>query len=241
MCPHFNASGLYGNNYKDARGLICSGDFSMTQVQNQFINYQLQNKNYNLIFDRQMQSLDLKNKIGRQEDIYAAIAGSLSGAVTGARAGYGMGGGAVGTVISGIAGAGLSAIGGALDYKNNQALRADAADSARTLFNLNIGNIQAAPETLTKVSAQNQNNKYFPFVEIYKSTQEELDAFVNQIKYSGMTVGVIDTLNKWYNPNPKAATNYIQADLIRLEIPDDNHVIATIADELRKGVYIVKV
>ena len=241
VCPYFNANGLYGNNYKDARGLICSGDFSMTQVQNQFINYQLQNKNYNLIFDRQMQSLDLKNKIGRQEDIYAAIAGSLSGAVTGARAGYGMGGGAVGTAIGGITGASLSAIGGALDYKNNQALRADAADSARTLFDLNIGNIQATPDTLTKVSAQNQNNKYFPFVEIYKSTQEELDAFINQIKYSGMTVGVIDTLNKWYNPNPKAATNYIQADLIRLEIPDDNHVIATIADELRKGVYIVKV
>ena len=152
-----------------------------------------------------------------------------------------MGGGAVGTVVGGIAGAGLSAIGGALDYKNNQALRADAADSARTLHNLNIGNIQAAPDTLTKVSAQNQNNKYFPFVEIYKSTQEELDAFVNQIKYSGMTVGVIDTLNKWYNPNPKAATNYVQAELIRLEIPDDNHIIAVIAEELRKGVYVEKI
>ena len=56
-----------------------------------------------------------------------------------------------------------------------------------------------------------------------------------------MTVGVIDTLNKWYNPNPKAATNYIQAELIRLEIPDDNHIIAVIAEELRKGVYVTKV
>ena len=97
------------------------------------------------------------------------------------------------------------------------------------------------PDTLTKVGAQNQNNKLYPFVEIYKCTQTELEAFENQIKYSGMTVGVTDTLNKYYNADPDASTNFIQADVIRLEIPDDNHVIAMIADELRKGVYVTKV
>ena len=56
-----------------------------------------------------------------------------------------------------------------------------------------------------------------------------------------MTVGVTDTLNKYYNAEPDASTNFIRADVIRLEIPDDNHVIAMIADELRKGVYVTKV
>lgn len=44
--PLFNNDGLYGGNYNDARGLICSGDFSLTQMRDAWVNYELQNKNY---------------------------------------------------------------------------------------------------------------------------------------------------------------------------------------------------
>ena len=239
VCPRFNELGLYGQNFGDARGLICSGDFSMTQIQNQFVNYQLQNKNYNLMFDRQMRSMDLKHDIARKQDIANIITGSISGAVTGATGGA-LAGGVGGAIAGGVIGTGAAIGGGIADYTYNQKLRADEADAARTMHTLSIGNIQAAPDTLTKVSAQNQNNKLFPFIEIYRSTQEELDAFVNQIKYQGMTINIIDTINKWYNPSKEAATNYLEADLIRLEIPEDSHAVAEIAKELRKGVYIEK-
>ena len=47
--------GLYGTSFatfNDARGLICGGDFSLTQLSNAWANYELQNKNYQAIFDR---------------------------------------------------------------------------------------------------------------------------------------------------------------------------------------------
>ena len=211
----------------------------MTQIQDQFINYQLQNKNYNLIFDRQMQSMDLKHKVGNEEDIWNVVTGTISGAAGGLTGGALVGGG-VGAGIGAAVG-GVSALAGGLrDISLNKKLRADEADSARTIQSLSIGNIQAMPDTLTKVTAQNQNNKLFPFIEIYRATQIELDAFVNYIKWNGMTVGIVDQLNKWYNPSEEASTNYIEADIIRLDIPDDSHIVSEIANELRKGVYIEK-
>lgn len=39
-----NLGGLYGTNYstfKDARGLICGGDFSLAQLNNAWANYEL--------------------------------------------------------------------------------------------------------------------------------------------------------------------------------------------------------
>ena len=239
VCPKFNELGLYGQNFGDARGLICSGDFSMTQIQDQFINYQLQNKNYNLIFDRQMQSMDLKHKIGNEEDIWNVVTGTIGGAAGGLTGGA-LAGGGIGASIGATVGGAAALAGGLRDISLNKKLRADEADSARTIQSLSIGNIQAMPDTLTKVTAQNQNNKLFPFIEIYRATQIELDAFVNYIKWNGMTVGIVDQLNKWYNPSEEASTNYIEADIIRLDIPDDSHIVSEIANELRKGVYIEK-
>lgn len=211
----------------------------MTQIQDQFINYQLQNKNYNLIFDRQMQSMDLKHKIGNEEDIWNVVTGTISGAAGGLTGGALVGGG-VGAGIGAAVGGAAALAGGLRDISLNKKLRADEADSARTIQSLSIGNIQAMPDTLTKVTAQNQNNKLFPFIEIYRATQIELDAFVNYIKWNGMTVGIVDQLNKWYNSSEDASTNYIEADIIRLDIPDDSHIVSEIANELRKGVYIEK-
>ena len=211
----------------------------MTQIQDQFINYQLQNKNYNLIFDRQMQSMDLKHKIGNEEDIWNVVTGTISGAAGGLTGGALVGGG-VGAGIGAAVGGAAALAGGLRDISLNKKLRADEADSARTIQSLSIGNIQAMPDTLTKGTAQNENNKLCPCIEIYRATQIELDAVVNYIKWNGMTVGIVDQLNKWYNPSEEASTNYIEADIIRLDIPDDSHIVSEIANELRKGVYIEK-
>ena len=242
VVPKFNKNGIYGaSNYNDARGLICSGDFSMTQVQDSYINYLLNNKNYEAIFRTQMDTLDKQHNYENTQALVGAIAGAVGAAGAGAAGGAMSFGSPLG-IIGGAAISGAASLaGGLIDYDMGKNLRKTIRDSTETIHNLQIGNIQSMPNPLTKVGAQNQNNKLYPFVEIYKCTQTELEAFENQIKYSGMTVGVTDTLNKYYNADPDASTNFIQADVIRLEIPDDNHVIAMIADELRKGVYITKV
>ena len=77
------------------------------------------------------------------------------------------------------------------------------------------------------------NRRYFNQRRFYIFTDD-------YIKWNGMTVGIVDQLNKWYNSSEEASTNYIEADIIRLDIPDDSHIVSEIANELRKGVYIEK-
>lgn len=56
--PHW--SGLYGQDFDDNRGLILGGDYSLPLTSDAFETYQIQNKNYSAIFDRQLTNMDIK-------------------------------------------------------------------------------------------------------------------------------------------------------------------------------------
>lgn len=78
-------AGLYGENFStidDARGLICGGDFSITKIVNQWQQYELQNKNYQNIFDRQIQNLDISNKLAMEQQDWKNAQGMI-GMLTG--------------------------------------------------------------------------------------------------------------------------------------------------------------
>jgi hypothetical protein len=229
--------GLYGGDYNDARGLICSGDFGLPIVDDAWIDYQIGNKNYNEIFKRNMDSMDLQHNVQASQDVFNAIVGTVGGGITGGLAGsYGGPWGAVAGAVVGTAAAGA---GGYLDYQMNQLLREDARDLSKDLFNYNLGNVQALPDALSKVSAYNANNKIFPFIERYDCTPEEKEALKNKIIYNGMSVGRIGKLVDFIVNVPVGEYGYFKGQLIRLEgIGDDYHLTNKIAEELNKGVYI---
>lgn len=56
--------GLYGEEYHDAKGLICGGDFSVDRVSDQWATYQYNNKNFQLQFDRQIETMEFNKKMG---------------------------------------------------------------------------------------------------------------------------------------------------------------------------------
>lgn len=234
-----NFKNLYGQDFNDARGLICGGDYSLPSISSQWDTYELQNKNYQLAFDRQIQNMEIQNKYQRTMDIINAITGTASGGVTGAIAG-GMRGGGIGTGIGAAVGAGSSLVGGIADIALNEKMRKEAVDFTQDQFGYQLGNIQALPYTLNKVSAFNANNKIFPFIEYYTCTETEKKALINKIKYNGMTVGTIGTMSEYIgNTYRDADRQYIKGKLIRLEsIADDFHIVNTIAEELMKGVFI---
>lgn len=118
--PDFD--GLYGSDFDDIRGLICGGDYSIALTNDAWSTYQLNNKNYQSIFDRQMQFLELQNNIQKTNDIAQAISGTFSGAASGAVAG-GMVGGGYGAVAGAVIGGVTSAVGGIADIQNNEILR----------------------------------------------------------------------------------------------------------------------
>ena len=224
--PNFKR--LYGSDFNDARGLICGGDFSVDRISSAWANYQLSNKNYQNIFDREVQSIELQNKYARVQDIGNIIGGSLgSGLMTGG--------------ISQLPGVGIavgaaSAIAGGVDAYINDKLRKDQLDKTKDLFNYNLQNIQALPYSLAKSSSFNINSKYVPFLEFYTCTEEEKQTLLDKIKWQGMTIMRTGYIPDYLNTN--SDETYIEASPIRLLIKEDAHTAQEIAKELSMGVYI---
>lgn len=220
-------SGLYGADYDDYRGLICGGDFSMPIVSNEWETYQLQNKYYQDIFNRQISHQEYNNKFSLASDILGATAGAVSAGVEG----FTVGGG-VGAAVS----AGVSLLGGAADVVTNQMLRNEEIRYQKDQFGFQLGTIKARAESLTRSTSFNQNNKYFPYVEYYTCTKVEEDALKKKIEYNGMTVGVIGKISDYLSPTYEYT--YVQAQLIEIDIPDDYQMVEEIARRLRGGIRI---
>lgn len=233
-------SGLYGRDFNDPKGLICSGDFSITTASNQFVEYTVQNKTFELAFNRSIENMDVNNSIAydrmKTEGIINTITSGLFGAAGGAVAGGSIGGPigmAVGAVVGGIASPVASGVGMAMDLGYLAKQQSENRSYAVDMYNFNLQNIKALPNTLTKVSAFTQNNKVFPFIEIYTCTNEEKQALRDKIAYNGMSVMKIDTLGNYIQPGA-----YFCGELIRLEgLTEDNHLVTEIYNELKKGVY----
>lgn len=237
-----NFKNLYGQDWNDSRGLVCGGEFSLPAVSSQWDTYELQNKNYQNIFDRQVQNMEVNNSVQRTREMWGIATGTISGSVSGATAGA-MAGGPWGALAGGIAGGTTSLIGGIADYSLNEKLRNETLDYTKDMYGYNLQNIQALPYTLTRTTAFTYNNKIFPILEYYTCTQEEKDALANKIAYNGMTVMAIGKLknyigNSW-SYNGIESNGYVKCKLIRFnEIGEDYHIATALAEELNKGVFI---
>lgn len=234
VAPNFK--GLYqtsGNISKyDARGLLCTGDFSLPQATNAWADYELRNKNYQSIFDRSIQNLETKQDLGRIQDIVGGIIGAAGAgaAAGGAAALAGMAAKAAAPI--GIAATALSGVAGITDYLINESLREEAIDFTRDNFGYALGNIQALPNSLSKTGALHINNPLLPMLEIYRCSSAEYNAVFNKLKYNGFSIGSIEIINDALIEKPE----YLKGQLIRIE-GMGSHEASEIANELYKGVY----
>lgn len=227
---------LYGGDYNDFRGLVCGGDFSAPIVSSQWETYQINNKYYQQVFDRETQTLELQNKYALIEGISNAAAGTVSGVASGAAAGSMIFPGA-GTVVAGVVAGVASAAAGIADVIINDKMRKETLSLRADLFTANLQTIQARPTTLSKSTAYNINNKYFPYIEYYSCSDEELSAIEKKLKYTSMKVGVIGSIKDFLNYNNEYT--FIQCRPVLLEgLGDDYHTALEIAKELSQGVYI---
>ena len=241
-----NFKGLYGKDWDDARGLICSGDFSISLVTNNFENYKLNNKNYQQMFNRQIQNLDTNYKINLGGQIantaidaagtaleiatIAMTAGAASAAGTPFTSTQKLG--AAGSVVGGSGGSllkdGVGIAQTALKHKEQRSFQRD-------MFNYYLGNVQAIPNALAKNTAFTFNNKLFPFIEFYSCTDIEKEALKEKIKYNSMTVMKVGTIGQYMNYTEQ----FIKGQVIRLpDVIDDAHIANEIYNEINKGVFI---
>lgn len=241
-------AGLYGENFStidDARGLICGGDFSITKIVNQWQQYELQNKNYQAIFDRQIQNLDTNNAIAMEQQdwknmqsVFGGILGGGAGGAVGGLKSAGPYGAIAGAVLGTAYGTAMSEIGAINQTRWLQRAQAETKDYQTDMYGYQLGNIKALPNALSKTSALTNNNKLFPFVEYFTCTDAEKNAFKDKIKYNGMTVMKVGTLNNYANSSDFDRV-YVKGQLIRLDnINDDFHVADAIYQEVNKGFFI---
>ena len=234
VAPNFDW--LYGTEYQDNRGLLCGGDFSLPRVSDAWINYQLNNKNYQNIFNRDIQHLDFMQNLEMRNQLVSGAVGLLGDAAKGAGGGAILGGGA-GAIAGAVAGTGLSAIGYAIDVDTLAKQHRENRQLAVDKFNYQLGNVKALPYTLTKVGSFDAISKVFPFIEEYVCSEKEMEAFKAKIKYESMTVMRIGTIKE--HAEYDTELNYFKGSLIRNDsIADDPHILNAIYEELLKGVYI---
>ena len=227
-------SGLYGQDWNDSTGLICAGDFSIPLINDPFVNYALQNKNYQAIFARSIENLDVNQQIAREQQDFAGIVNTITGTIAGAGAGAMSTGSPYGAIAGGIAGGVLSGVGYQKDKTWLEKQQAETRQYSIDKFNYQLGNIQALPQSISKSSPLSFNNKVWPILEFFSCTNEEKEVLKNKLKYDGMTVMAVGTLT-----NYSVEGGYLKGKLIRLpELKDDSHLADVIYQEVDKGFYI---
>jgi hypothetical protein len=242
VCPMF--SNLYGSTFNDTRGLVLSGDFSIDQTTDAWTTYKLNNKNYELIFNRDIQSLDLRNSVADIQDSYAMvgdIAGTASGAVSAGAYGTMMSGGnpAVG-IATGVASLGAGVVDSVMNAgirKLNRSIRADNRQATIDKYQYQIGNIKAMPISLTKTSSFDKSYRVYPVLEKYTCTDIEKERLRESIEVNGIEIGKYCTMKD----ATAGATGrvYLSASLIRWSGDEtDENVITAISDVLNDGIYM---
>ena len=238
LCPWFD--GVYGYDYNDGRGLICQGDFSIPIITDQFKNYEIDNKNYQQMFNRNIEHMDFQHGQERVQTWTNAIVGTLTGAAAGMGAGAGISKlsgatGPAGMIAGGIVGGLASAVGGAVDVGLMYGRQREDKDYMIDSFNLQIGNVKALPTTINKITPFTNNNKVYPVLEVYECSEQEKQMVMDYIQYKSMRVGAIGNINLY----KKTDRTFIQGTLIRLENTSlGGNEVNAINNELEKGVYI---
>lgn len=236
IVPQFN--GLYGKNFNgEQRGLVMTGDFSITQVTDAYTNYVNSNKNFQNIFDRSIENLEFTNEQELEKQRWNIGTAWLSGIGSSLSAlPYA---GAAGTIGAGISTAVGSTVGAVMDYNRTQDLMNETLDYKNDLFNYNIGNIKAQPYTLGKLSGYSVDNKYFPVLEIYDCTDTEKEAFKNKVTYNGMSINRIGKLIDFLDSSD---LHYYKAKLIRTpDTEEDTGYWASLVNEVNSGFYYKEV
>lgn len=219
--------GIYGEADWEVRGLDLTGNFSLSQVTSAWADYQLQNKNFQNIFDRQQEHLQTVRKHERVQQIAGAAAGALGAGVSAGVASGNVAVGAVAGVLSGAA--------GAADVMSSEKLHQENLDYNQANYTMSLDNIQALPESLTRVDTLSPNNPLIPYIEYYTCTEIERVAVQNKIKYNSMTINRIGTIQEFL----KGSETFIRGSLIRIPaLEDDYHIASEIAKQLLIGVFI---
>lgn len=230
VAPNFG--GLYGADFNDTRGLVCTGtNYSVSRLTDAWETYERNNINYQNAFNRTIEHLDATRDVGRIQDIATVVAGAGAGAASGAMIGSMVP--VIGTAAGAIVGGVMSAGAGIADVVLNESLYKENKSYKIDQFNLSLENIQALPNTLVATGAQNPNNKVYPVLELYSCTPIEREAYRLKLKYNGWSINVCTEHIEDYID--LSSDTYIKGQIIKIDIAGAAHEVSELATEVAKG------
>lgn len=148
------------------------------------------------------------------------------------------GAGTFGAVAGGItAGLSLGALGADLAVQNSMNQKAN--EYMTTQYQLQLGNIQAKPSTLSKITAFNISTKLYPMVYEYTCTDAEQEMVDQYFKYNGMTINSAGKIEDYVERNVQT---FVSARILRwsdtASTQSDYNYLLNINAELQEGIYV---
>lgn len=197
-----STKGLLMYDYDDKDCLIISEDFSLTAVTSEWTNYIYNNRNYNDVFERQIQGREFERAWERRvEDAQKKSDEWTSRNISAQKASVYTGNL---PIISSVAGA----IGTAfqdqtylqmaqIDRQYNEALYQEGIQISRDLFNLQLENIQSQPLVPSKISTLDAKLLPGVYLEYYSSNPSELQAINDFYKFNGNRIDAYGTFSQY--------------------------------------------
>lgn len=248
IVPVFNNNSLYGGNYKDTRGVVWKGGFSVSQVTNAWTEYKLQNSTFQATFDREIQNLEyINDKKTALENLQynLGVAGDLVNTVQGGINGFMFGSMSkksnipiIGTGVTAIAGLTNTALNATRNYYNKQTaqdLRIESIALKKDLFALSNQAIQARPNTFANGTELSTLTNGKAYIEYYDCSEREKEQIRYYLQLQSYTVNAFGSISGYLK---KDESTFIQGVFVFAnDIPP--MIAQKINEELALGVYYV--
>lgn len=197
-----STKGLLMYDYDDKDCLIISEDFSLTAVTSEWTNYIYNNRNYNDVFERQIQGREFERTWERKiEDAQKKsdewtsrnISAQKASTYTGNLPIISSVAGAIGTAFQDQTYLQMAQI----DRQYNEATYQEGIQLSRDLFEMQLENVQSQPLVPSKISILDAKLLPGVYLEYYSSNPSELQAINDFYKFNGNRIDAYGTFSQY--------------------------------------------
>lgn len=197
-----STKGLLMYDYDDKDCLIISEDFSLTAVTSEWTNYIYNNRNYNDVFERQIQGREFERtwerkieEAQKKSDEWTSrnISAQKASTYTGNLPIISSVAGAIGTAFQDQTYLQMAQI----DRQYNEATYQEGIQLSRDLFEMQLENIQSQPLVPSKISTLDAKLLPGVYLEYYSSNPSELQAINDFYKFNGNRIDAYGTFSQY--------------------------------------------
>ena len=224
-----STKGLLQYDWQDKDCLVINEDFSLTKVSSSWADYVRQNKNYQRIFDRNLQSKAYERSWERQIEREQAKSDQYNATILANQQGRNLTGNLpIISTIAGLFSQGFSQLGGdnaytrymsaaQLDRQYNEAMYQESVRLAQDQFNLQLENIKSQPLIPTNITTIDCKLLDGIYLEFFSTNPTEKKAIDDYYKYNGNRIETFGKFADYYGWFVKGkiirASNYTQPEI----------------------------